>query len=81
MSSLVVCVLSLSSLIGAYDLKLCKLIRNSLPINNYDFTTRSSPFNLLTGMHKFSVTNPQKSIKRLIMSVLGVRYAQKLPGQ
>ena len=31
-SSLVMCVLSLLSLIGAYDLKLCKIIRKSLLI-------------------------------------------------
>ena len=58
-SSLVVCVLSLLSLIGAYDIKLCKFIRNSPSFNNFDFTTTSSPFNLLIGLHKFSVTNPR----------------------
>ena len=39
---LCVCVLSLLSLIGAYDLKLCKFLIPS-SFNNYDFTTRSPP--------------------------------------
>ena len=59
-SSLVVCVLSLLSLIGAYDLKLCKLIRDYLLIQQLWFHNQELPFNLLTGMHKFSVTNPQE---------------------